>query len=282
MDDSESLQKNVSNRNFRRRTDTGRTEAVLSGEAELRMAVEATGLGIFDYYPLSGELHWTHTAKEHFGLGPDAHINYNVFLVGLCSEDRARVDRLIHQALQGEQAGRFATEYRTIGIEDGRERWISASGQAFFNDRGEAVRFIGTTLDISGRKQREEALLENEQRYRLLFDKSPLPKFAIDLETFRFLEVNDAALSFYGYTREEFRDLTLAEIRTGPEFERFRHRLSETRSAGGKIEGRDRTQHRKKNGEVVDVLVQNAEILFKGRPAMLAVVVYLVLDGEQR
>jgi PAS domain S-box-containing protein len=144
---------------FRRRSDIDRAAvAERPGEAELRIAIEATGLGIFDYYPLTGDLHWSHKAKEHFGLSPDAHVNYNVFLVGLHPEDRERVDRLVHSVLQKETEGRYATEYRTVGIEDGKDRWISASGQAFFNGRGEAVRFIGTTLDVTEHKRADEEL----------------------------------------------------------------------------------------------------------------------------
>ncbi len=146
-------------REFRRRSDIERTSALdYSGETELRMAIEATGLGIFDYYPLSEELYWSHITKQHFGLSADAHVNYNVFLVGLHPEDRGRVDGLVRRALRREDSGRFSTEYRTIGIEDGRERWIQARGQAFFNDKGEAVRLIGTTLDITEHRLADEKL----------------------------------------------------------------------------------------------------------------------------
>lgn len=144
-------------REFRRRSDTDKTAAA-SAETELRLAIEATGLGIFDYYPLSGELRWSSAAKEHFGLSPDAHVNYNVFLVALHNGDRERVGQLMRKALQRENNGSFSAEFRTVGIEDGKERWIAANGRAFFNQWGEAVRFIGTTQDVSERKRGEEEL----------------------------------------------------------------------------------------------------------------------------
>ncbi len=157
---------------FRRRTDTVKVNVPAGqSEAELRLAIEATGLGIFDYYPLTGQLHWTHKAKEHFGLSPDAHVNYNVFLVGLHPDDRDRVDRLVHGALQRENDGRYLTEYRTVGIEDGRERWIFAAGQAFFNDLGEAVRFIGTTQDITEHKLADEELKRTFRELSRLKDR---------------------------------------------------------------------------------------------------------------
>ncbi|OGW39845.1 MAG: hypothetical protein A2010_04505 [Nitrospirae bacterium GWD2_57_9] len=155
----ESLKQDAFGRNYRRRTDTDRNSVgALSDAAEFRLAIEATALGIFDYYPLTGELHWSHRAKEHFGLSPDAHVNYNVFLVGLHPNDRDRVDHFVQSALQRENGGKFAMEYRTIGIEDGKERWIAAHGQAFFNEAGEAVRLIGTTQDVTEHKRADEEL----------------------------------------------------------------------------------------------------------------------------
>jgi PAS domain S-box-containing protein len=149
----------MTHQNFRRRSDTEKFDlSEPPGEAELRIAIDATGLGILDYYPLSGEMHWSRAAKEHFGLPPDAHVNYNVFLVGLHPEDRDRVERLVQSSLQRENGGKYITEYRTIGIEDGKERWIAARGQAFFNGAGEAARLIGTTLDITERKRTEGEL----------------------------------------------------------------------------------------------------------------------------
>jgi PAS domain S-box-containing protein len=261
---------------YRRRSDIERTQSnigILSGELELRIAVEATGLGIFDYYPLTGEMHWSDEAKAHFGLSPEAHVNYNVFLVALHREDRERVDRMMHNALQRESEGRYNIEYRTVGVEDGKERWIAARGQAFFNDKDEAVRFIGTTLDITERKRLEDALRVSEEHYRLLFDKSPLPKWVIDLETFAFLQVNNAAVEHYGYSREEFERLTLADIRTPGEVEKFKRWEKEARSAGKKFEGRVQTKHRKRNNEVIDADVLYTEIVYNKRRAALAVIV---------
>lgn len=281
MDKRESSKRNFPQpRTFRRRSDIEKTHiAAPPGETELRIAIEATGLGIFDYYPLSDELHWSHTAKEHFGLSPDAHVNYNVFLVGLHPEDRDRVDRLVHNALHRENGGKYGTEYRTIGIEDGKERWIDARGQAFFNNGGEAVRFIGTTLDITERKRSEDALRESQERYRLLFDKSPLPKWVLDAETLAFLEVNDAAVEHYGYSREEFRKLTLAHILTPDELKKFEQWMATAARAGKKVEGRIRSRHRKKSQEIMDVEVRYTEIVYNGRKAMLDVI--LEVTGKE-
>ncbi len=112
-----------------------------------------------------------------------------------------------------------------------------------------------------------------EEHYRLLFDRSPLPKFVIDIETFAFLEVNNAAVEHYGYSREEFNHLTLADIRTAEEFTEFERLAKECCTGGKKLEGRLQTRHRKKNNEVIDADMRFAEIIYNRRRALLAVVV---------
>ena len=69
---------------------------------------------------------------------------------------------------------------------------------------GKAVTIRGILSDITERKQAEEARRENEAKFRFLFASNPLPMWVQDIKTLKFIEVNDAAVAHYGYTREEF------------------------------------------------------------------------------
>ena len=53
-----------------------------------------------------------------------------------------------------------------------------------------------------------------QEQYRLLFESNPHPMWVFDRETMRFLAVNDAAVEQYGYSKEEFLSMTLAQIRS--------------------------------------------------------------------
>src|SRR5262249_6136861 len=59
----------------------------------------------------------------------------------------------------------------------------------------------------------KEGLRQSEEQYRLIFDGNPTPMWVFDQETLQFLEVNDAALQHYGYSREEFLQMTLGDLR---------------------------------------------------------------------
>lgn len=121
-------------------------------EERLRMAVDAAGVGVWDFYPQTGVLVWSDRCRQLFGLGPEVEIDYGVFLRGLHPEDRARADLEVQRALRPD-SGRFDIEYRTVGP-DGAVRWIRSTGRAYF-EAGVASRFVGTVIEITERKQRE-------------------------------------------------------------------------------------------------------------------------------
>jgi PAS domain S-box-containing protein len=132
-------------------------QALRGSEDRLRVALEAAELGTWDFDPTTGRLAWDTRCKALFGLPPDAPVDYDVFLAGLHPDDRERADRAVKDAIAPGGGGAYDIEYRTVGLADGVERWIRASGRALF-ESGRAVRFIGTVFDISERKRYVEEL----------------------------------------------------------------------------------------------------------------------------
>ncbi|WNG28992.1 PAS domain-containing protein [Cystobacter fuscus] len=134
-----------------------------------RIAVEATQLGTWDLDPRTGTLVWDARCKQLFGLPPDAPVDYPSFLSLLHPEERERVDQVVQHSMDFQSGGAFHTEYRTVRTSDGAVRWLDARGRTFFDDLRRPVRFTGTVLDITERKQLEAervALLEREQAAR--------------------------------------------------------------------------------------------------------------------
>ncbi|WP_164017523.1 PAS domain-containing protein [Pyxidicoccus trucidator] len=137
--------------------------ALSASEDRLRLALMAARLGTWDLDPVSEELRWDERCKALFGLPPDAEVTWDTFLTGLHPEDRESTAATVQRALAGEDGGMFNAEYRTVGLKDGVERWVSAHGQAFFDERGQAVRFIGTVLDVTERKRLDARLQRREE-----------------------------------------------------------------------------------------------------------------------
>src|SRR3954471_17070615 len=82
-------------------------------------------------------------------------VTYDTYLQGVHPDDRHIVHDTVVQVRQPGSTGRFDIEYRTIGIADGRERWVAERGRAVLDSAGKVTRFIGTMLDITEKKNAE-------------------------------------------------------------------------------------------------------------------------------
>src|SRR5262249_28895866 len=101
--------------------------------------------------------------------------------------------------------------------------------------------------------------------YRALFERSPLPMWVFDVETLRFVAVNDAAVRHYGYSRAEFGSLTIADIRPKEDVSQLREHLEHRDPPGAVTEWR----HRKKDGSIIHVEVQAHDFDFEDRSVRL-------------
>jgi diguanylate cyclase (GGDEF)-like protein/PAS domain S-box-containing protein len=113
--------------------------------------------------------------------------------------------------------------------------------------------------------------------YQLLFDTSPLPMWVYDVESLRFVAVNDAAVRHYGYSREEFLARTLKDIRPAEEVARLMEFL---RTIPDAVSGPVHWRHVKKDGGVIEVETSFTDLLHRNRPARL--VLARDVTGEKR
>lgn len=116
------------------------------------------------------------------------------------------------------------------------------------------------------RRQAIESLRHSEEHLRNLLDRIPLPLFVYDRETLSYLLVNDAAVAVYGYTRKEFLEMTVKDIRPADDVPRLLDMLGRT---GLTLESRGVWRHRKKNGALMEVEITAHAMDFDGRPACI-------------
>jgi len=136
-------------------------------QLQLELALEASELGTFHCEMPQGKIFWNDRCKAHFWLSPDAEdITFDVFYSLLHPDDRERARQAVEETLaEGKQ---YDIEYRTVSA-DGRIRWVRASGRTFYDMFGNAVRFDGTTRDITQEKlgaEERRMLLESERAAR--------------------------------------------------------------------------------------------------------------------
>ena len=115
------------------------------------------------------------------------------------------------------------------------------------------------------KRRAEERAVQSEDRYRLLFESCPLPMWVYDVDTLALLAVNESAVQHYGYQREEFARLTLADIRPPEDVDALRE---DAAHATGPHDGHV-WRHRKKDGSIIRVEIKARDFTFEGRPARL-------------
>ncbi|MEQ8200996.1 MAG: PAS domain S-box protein [Syntrophomonadaceae bacterium] len=85
----------------------------------------------------------------------------------------------------------------------GQLKHIETNALPFFDAHGSLLGFRGVTRDVTGRKRAEQAQAERERQYRELVEYAPTGIYEIDLQTYRFISVNDAMCRLTGYSRDE-------------------------------------------------------------------------------
>ena len=155
---------------------TGRVRAeqrLELSEGSLWLATEMAEIGTWDLDLFTDTLAWSDRTKAMFGISPGVPCSMADFYGGLHPEDSEATSVAFAAALDPDRRATYDVEYRTIGKEDGKVRWVAAKGRGVFDADGRCVRAIGTVLDITSRKLVQEELRENEARFRTLADSAP-------------------------------------------------------------------------------------------------------------
>jgi PAS domain S-box-containing protein len=166
----------------------------------------------------------------------------------------------------------------------GKKSWVSINADSIILEGQKC--FLTDAVDITKRKEAEEAIKKlneeleqrvaerttafqkSEAQYLDLFSNNPMPMFIMNLETYKFLDVNELALEQYGYSREEFLSLTALDIRPEEDHNRFMQ-LDVNYLPNRQTYNKGIWRHVKKDGTIILVEIIAHEILFEGIKARL-------------
>jgi len=186
--------------------------------------------------------------------------------------DRAELDR-IRTALQNWEPVRAEVVNYT---KSGEPFWLEMSIVPIANEDGWYTHWVAIERDVTERKLVEEELrlagqklAESAAQYQNLFENGPQPMCVYDLETFRIIAINQAAIRHYGYSKEEFLNLTLMDVTAPDARRRLRDMVAAAREPGRRVY---KLQNIKRGGEIIDVDVYTDLIDFGGRPARMVLV----------
>jgi PAS domain S-box-containing protein len=157
--------------------------ALQENEERLRLAVDSTRLGLWDFDPRSQHMRWCNRCREMLGTDAGSRANLRGFLEIVHPDDRRAVIAAGRKALSSEGGGEYAAEFRIIRRNDQTERWLASRGRAYFDGNARPMRFVGTTRDITEPRQAVVRVQTQAQQLRALADAATRINAARDLQS---------------------------------------------------------------------------------------------------
>lgn len=186
-------------------------EALRESKERLDLALEGGELGLWDWDIGSDQVILNERCARMLGYPLSAiEPNSQAWRGLIHPDDKARLRQTMVAHLKGETS-HFEMEVR-MRNQGGGWNWILRKGKIVSRDaRGWALRATGTHLDITLRKETEEALRLSQELFRLMYEESPLG-LALCAMDGRFVQANRSYLKIVGYTEAEIRDLSYLDI----------------------------------------------------------------------
>jgi len=151
----------------------------------------------------------------------------------------------------------------------GKKHWFRIQCQPQFDASGKITGFFSIQADITKEKEAEEAIKASEEKYRYLFDNNASSIMIWDLDNLGILEVNENAIKEYGYSREEFLQLNLLNLRLPEDHSRLKE-LAEQLKSDADLKPAGHWKHINKAGEIMYMYIASHSIYFKGRRVIMA------------
>lgn len=247
----------------------------------------ATNDAIYDWNITNDNIEWNH-AFHLYGYRPENRFSIESWKELLYPEDRPELARSLYTAIDDENVHTWTGEYRLRQL-DGQYSDIEANGYILRDAHGTANRMIGVLRDVSARKAAEAELESLKDTYSDLFQLNPMPMWVFDFQTLMFLDVNEAAVAHYGYTKAEFLSMSIQSIRPLEDAEKFLQTIRNEIRPG--LSHSTIVRHKKKSGEIIVVNIVGNSIRYGSRAARIAVALDIteklkfqqaLIDSERR
>ncbi|MBN1312740.1 MAG: PAS domain S-box protein [Anaerolineae bacterium] len=153
---------------------------------------------------------------------------------------------------------------------DGTPIIIRISVSVLKDENGKTTGLVMINHDVTEAKRAEQAIKDSERRYRLLFERNPHPMWVVDNDTLAFLAVNESAIQHYGYSYEEFLNMTVGDIQLEQSLPDPLTKITETAELEAHTSIQEIWKHLKKDGTLIDVEITSSPINIFGKSARLA------------
>jgi PAS domain S-box-containing protein len=247
------------------------SEKVRLSEEALKVSIErfelvakATNDAIWDWDIETDTLTGNEIFCSLFDVPPNSKLKFNTFLNKVHEDDRERLPINFTIALKNKDS--LLTEQFRFKVKDDKYRVLNDRAYILYDKNGKAYRMLGAMQDITEMKEAEELLTASENKYRLLFNENPLPMWILSEGHSKFLDANNAAINYYGYSKLEFLKMPIIDLhpKNDVEYEAWKKRTDDKRYEEMSW------KHQKKDGTIIKVKIISNKIIYEGKEATLA------------
>ena len=155
-------------------------EALIASEQRVSLAADAANLRCWVHDLVTDQMWATQTGRNVLGWWPSRPLTFEQFMERVHPDDRQSVRRAVQRSR--EDRSDYEAEYRLV-VPCVGTRWVAARGRCEFDCDGKPLRMRGVTIDITKRRQAEEALIASEQRVSLAADAASLRCWEYDIQS---------------------------------------------------------------------------------------------------
>jgi PAS domain S-box-containing protein len=250
---------------FRDITEAKKNELELrEAEAKFRDLVEKSLVGV--YIIQDGKIAYVNPKVEEInGYTREELIGKDISMLVCDEAEMKKVTDNIRSRLGGETN---SVHYEIAGKKkDGTPFQVEVFGSRTQYNGKPAI--IGTLIEITERQKAEEELRLSEQKYRLLFNGNPLPMWMLSKTDYSIIDVNNAAIRHYGYTKDEFLQMSIKDMRPPEDVPLFMEKFAERAD----MDNQGIWRHKKRDGTVIYVEIIGQDIMYQGQLIRLALAI---------
>ncbi len=239
-------------------------DALKKSNERFELVAKATNDAIWDWNIETDTLTGNEFFYSLFNVPANTKLNFDNFLEKVHNDDKERVQINYAKALKNRDS--LLTEQFRFKVKDGKYRVLNDKANILYDKNNKEYRMLGAMQDITEMKEAEESLVISEKKYRVLFNDNPMPMWILSLPERKFMDVNDATFINYGYTREEFLKMNIAQLHPEKNWVFDDKELNKT-IGSKRYEGVN--EHKKKNGTIIKVNIITHNVIYEGKPAIL-------------
>lgn len=221
--------------------------ALRESEFFFRESQRAANIGSYNYSLVTGFWESSEVLDQIFGIDKEYVRSVDGWENLIYPDDLEMMDKHLKEDVIRNRKP-FSKEYRIVRKSDREIRWVNGLGQLNFDSNGNIISLIGTIQDITSRKLTEEILKGNEEKFRNIFEHSPIGKSMTSIDGS--IHVNRAFCEMLGYTETELKEKKWSDISHPEDFQRSNELIQNLLE--GKIkDARIEKRYIHKNGSVI-------------------------------